>query len=80
MPSQTDDIEFAITIAMNDGEELTLEALNERLYASYPSLRDDPRWIGVAVSKMLSDGRLLPVDWDGKSAFEADRVVQLADA
>lgn len=75
MPDKTQDIQFAITTEIRD-DEVTLEELNRRLFAAHPSLQDDPRWIGVAVSKMLGDGRLVPVGWDGKGAFEFNQVVK----
>ncbi len=59
MPDRTRDIQDAITTVVAPGEELTLAELNERLFRSYPTLQEDPRWIGVALSTMLSDGRLL---------------------
>jgi len=65
MPSKTDDIEFAIEMVVKPGEEITLSELDRRLYAGYPSLVDiDRRWIGVAVSHMIQDGRLATDDPD----------------
>lgn len=65
MPGKTEDIEFAIEMVVKPGEEITLPELDRRLYAGYPSLTDvDRRWIGVAVSRMIQDGRLVTDDPD----------------
>lgn len=63
MPSKTQDIEFAIETEVKPGETITLAELDTRLYAAYPALAEiDRRWVGAAVSTMISDGRLVPDD------------------
>jgi hypothetical protein len=58
--NKTADIEFAIAMVVKPGDEVTLVELDDRLYQSYPALKEvDPRWVGAAVSKMVSDGRLV---------------------
>jgi hypothetical protein len=65
MPGKTDDIEFAIEMAVKPGEEITLPELDRRLYASYPALADiDRRWIWAALCRMIQDGRLVTANPD----------------
>lgn len=64
MPDQTTDIQFAISEVIEPGEEITLAQLDDRLYSAHPSLADDPRWVGVAVTRMLRDGRLIAPEPD----------------
>lgn len=65
MPDKTQDIQTAITMVVAPGDQLTLAELDTRLYERYPILTDeDPRWIGVALSTMLCDGRLVAADPD----------------
>lgn len=65
MPSKTEDIETAITMVVDPGEEITLAELDTRLYRWYPQLAQvDRRFIGGAVSRMIGDGRLLTEDPD----------------
>lgn len=59
MPDKTQDIQSAITMVLEPGQQVTLAELNDLLYRAYPALRaEDPRWVATAVSRMLSAGAL----------------------
>jgi hypothetical protein len=65
MPDKTKDIQDAISLVINPGEEVTLAELDKRLYAAFPVLEsEDRRWVGVAVSTMIRNGDLLADDPD----------------
>jgi hypothetical protein len=73
--NKTADIETAIQMVVNPGDEVTLAELDTRLHRAYPELKDeDPRWVGAAVSKMVSDGRLVTDTPD--ATYTADYVVR----
>jgi hypothetical protein len=75
MPDKTQDIQAAIEEVVAPGDEITLAELDTRLYEAYPVLKDeDRRWIGVALSKMLRDGRLVAAEPD--RAYADDYVVR----
>lgn len=57
--SKTQDIEYAITVALQAGP-LTLQAMESRL--PDPLRNEDRRWIGAAVHRMLNDGRIRTVN------------------
>lgn len=53
--NKTDDIEYAILMALRGGPR-TLAEMEARLPGALRA--EDRRWIGVAVSNMLDDGRI----------------------
>jgi hypothetical protein len=72
--NKTDDIEWGISQVLLDGP-ITLEEMERRLPAE---LQGDRRWIGVAVYRMLGDGRIRAVGCDhgsheGTCVVEAHR-------
>lgn len=60
--NKTDDIEWEIGWALKAGGPLTLADMEERLPAAIRAV--DRRWIGVAVYRMLGDGRIRAVGCD----------------
>lgn len=59
--NKTADIEEALHMTLRDTPD-TLEGLEKRLLTGYPQLRGLERtWIGIAVHKMIRDGRMVTV-------------------
>jgi hypothetical protein len=70
--NKTDDIEWEIRRVLSDGP-MTLSAMEEKLPAEIRN--DDRRWIGVAVHRMLGDGRIRATGCT-HSRHEGDCVVE----
>ncbi len=75
MANKTDDIEWCIARALDNGP-LTLAEMEKRLPAEIRA--EDRRWIGAAVYAMLRDGRIRAVgcehgSHDGTCVVEAMR-------
>ena len=61
--NKTADIEWEIALVL-DGGPLTLQEMEDRLPPEMSTSTADRRWIGVAVYRMLGDGRLRAVGCD----------------
>ena len=80
---KTADIEREIGLALQEGVRstwpgwrTTLAAMEDRLP---PEIRaDDRRWIGVAVSQMLGDGRIRTTGCDDTHSHDGACVVEAA--
>jgi hypothetical protein len=71
--NKTEDIEFEMLCGLDDGP-VTLADLEAKRFEWV----DDRRWIGVALYRMLRDGRLRMVGCDVNHMHEGDCVVEVA--